>query len=189
MPRAGWRWPARPASTFRDLSDRWGELQALVPMSRSLAALGKPAEAEQTAEGAMTLGVRMNMPALGATVAAGLAAHLGRGSQAVAAGRIAVEELLEDGLEGVGLDAKVGLALGLLQVGNTEEARSVLDSIDDDRTGHGYLASRRLWCWRPTDDRTRLPRWPARWACRQVRATSTPTPCGCGARPRRGAAR
>ena len=111
--------------TFRDLSDRWGELQALVPMSRSLAALGKPAEAEQTAEGAMTLGVRMNMPALGATVAAGLAAHLGRGAQAVTAGRIAVEELLEDGLEGVGLDAKVGLALGLLQVGDTEEARSV----------------------------------------------------------------
>jgi class 3 adenylate cyclase/tetratricopeptide (TPR) repeat protein len=127
--------------TFRDLSDRWGELQALVPMSRALAALGKPSEAEQTAEGAMALGMRMNMPALGATVAAGLAAHLGQGQQAVTAGRLAVEELLEDGLEGVGLDAKVGLSLGLLQVGDIDEARAVLESVDDQRAGHGYLAS------------------------------------------------
>ena len=147
--------------TFRDLSDRWGELQALVPMSRSLAALGKPAEAEQTAEAAMALGVRMNMPALGATVAAGLAAHLGRGPQAVAAGRIAVEELLEDGLEGVGLDAKVGLALGLLQVGDTEEARSVarLRSTTIAPGTATWLRPRRS-CWRPTGGRMPPPRWP-----------------------------
>ena len=68
---------------FRQLNDRWGELQALVPLNRALVAVGRTADAEQVAEGAVALSERTNMPALGLTVVAGMAAHLGRAAQAV----------------------------------------------------------------------------------------------------------
>ncbi len=126
---------------FRELNDRWGELQSLVPITRALAALGRTVEADQAAEGAEALGVRTAMPSLGATVVAGVAAHLGRGSQAVTAGRLAHEYLAEQDMGDLGLDADVALALGHLQEGQIEEATTALARWIERSPTHPYLSA------------------------------------------------
>lgn len=124
---------------FRTLNDRWGELQALVPLNRALVALGRSGEAEQVAEGAVALSERTNMPAFGLTVVAGMAAHLGRARQAVEAGLRALDDLARRKLDGPGVDAHVSLALGYLMDGDIDSALAVLEAVAAAAQRHPYL--------------------------------------------------
>jgi hypothetical protein len=95
------------------------------------------------------------MPSLGSAIVTGIAAHLGRGEKAITAGRQALDELVEQGIDGPGIDAEVGVALGHLMVGDVEAALAMIEEVASEALHHPYLAAAQALilaaCGRPAE--------------------------------------
>ena len=114
----------RALSGFRELNDRFGIVQALAPRMRALVALGRNQEAERSLEEALSLADAFGDLAMPTMAAAGTAAHLGLGARAVALSEVALSRMLA--MHADGSEARVTLALGLCQVGDSDGALAVL---------------------------------------------------------------
>jgi class 3 adenylate cyclase len=124
---------------FRRLSDHFGETQAMGPLARALVATGRIAEAQRVVEDARAIGAPYGFDGVAATIAAGVAAHIGDGAAARREALAALETLGED--REAGYDARVTLALGLLQLGQVGEAVEALAGLPAEATGRPYGAA------------------------------------------------
>ena len=120
----------RALSGFRELNDRFGIVQALAPRMRALVALGRNQEAERSLEEVLSLADAFGDLAIPTMAAAGTAAHLGLGARAVALSEVALARMLA--MHADGSEARITLALGLCQVGDSDRALATL--LDDPRT-------------------------------------------------------
>jgi class 3 adenylate cyclase/tetratricopeptide (TPR) repeat protein len=114
----------RALSGFRELNDRFGIVQALAPRMRALVALGRNQEAERSLEEVLSLADAFGDLAIPTMAAAGTAAHLGLGARAVALSEIALSRMLA--MHADGSEARITLALGLCQVGDSDRALATL---------------------------------------------------------------
>lgn len=121
----------RALTGFREINDRFGIVQALAPRMRALVALGRNQEAERGLEESVSLAEAFGDLAFPTMAAAGTAAHLGLGERAVALGEVAVERMLA--MHADGSEARIGLALGLCQVGQPEQALTALLDVTVER--------------------------------------------------------
>ncbi|MFK8024525.1 MAG: adenylate/guanylate cyclase domain-containing protein [Ilumatobacter sp.] len=119
-------------SGFRELNDKFGIVQALVPRMRSLVALGRDQEAERSLEEVLSMADAFGDLAIPTMAAAGTAAHLGLGSRAVALGDVAVARMAA--MHADGSEAKTTLALGHCQVGDPDEALALLLEVREPRS-------------------------------------------------------
>jgi hypothetical protein len=124
---------------FRRLSDHFGETQAMGSLARALVATGQIAEAQQVVEDARAIGAPYGFDGVAATVAAGVAAHIGDGATARREALAALEVLGED--REAGYDARVALALGLLQLGQVGGAVEALGGLPAPAIGRPYGAA------------------------------------------------
>ena len=115
---------------FRELNDRFGIVQALAPRMRALVALGRNQEAERGLEEAVSLADAFGDLAFPTMAAAGTAAHLGLGERAVALGEVAVERMLA--MHANATESRIGLALGYCQIGEPDQALTVLLDVTTD---------------------------------------------------------
>jgi len=99
-------------------------VQALSPRLRTLAALGRPHEAERGMEEVLSLGDSFGDLAFPAMAAAGAAVHLGFGERAVVIGELALDRITKMGADAT--ESRTTLALGLCQVGRPEDALATL---------------------------------------------------------------
>jgi class 3 adenylate cyclase/tetratricopeptide (TPR) repeat protein len=119
---------------FRDIADRWGELQSFAPAARALACLGKADEAERVRREVEllvdVLGDRglVGVPAI---VAAGVAAHMGDADRSAAELQLAESKwspVIDAGEEGFGFqELRVGHARVLVQQGRPAEAMARIE--------------------------------------------------------------
>ena len=121
---------------MHSIGDRYGETQAIAPLSRALVATGRLAEANRTIEEARTASELYGMAGYSGTIAAGAAVHAGDGERAAREARHALDELHQHHVEGYGYDAGVTLGLALLQTGFVDEADEVLSTARMERPGH-----------------------------------------------------
>jgi class 3 adenylate cyclase/tetratricopeptide (TPR) repeat protein len=121
---------------MHSIGDRYGETQAIAPLSRALVAIGRVADANRTIEEARTASELYGMAGYSGTIAAGAAVHAGDGERAAREARHALDELRQHHVEGYGYDAGVTLGLGLLQTGHVDEADEVLALARLERPGH-----------------------------------------------------
>jgi hypothetical protein len=91
---------------------------------RALVALGRNQEAERSLEEALSLADSFGDLAIPTMAAAGTAAHLGLGARAVALSEVALSRMLA--MHADGSEARITLALGLCQVGDSDGALAVL---------------------------------------------------------------
>lgn len=129
----------RALTGFREINDRFGIIQALAPRMRALVALGRNQEAERGLEEAVSLADAFGDLAFPTMAAAGTAAHLGLGERAVALGEVAVERMLA--MHADGSEARIGLALGLCQVGEPEQALTELLDVTAERPYHHAVSA------------------------------------------------
>jgi hypothetical protein len=99
-------------------------------------ATGCIADADRVVEEARSAGAPYGFDGVAATIAAGVAAHIGAGERARREALTALEALGED--REVGYDARVTLALGLLQLGHVSEAVEALALLPATATGRPY---------------------------------------------------
>jgi tetratricopeptide (TPR) repeat protein len=121
---------------FRRLSDHFGETQAMGSLARALVATGRIDDARRVVEECRAVGAPYGLDAVTAIVAAGVAAHMGDGASARREALAALEGLGE--AREAGYDARVALALGLLQLGQVAEAVDALDALPAMATGRPY---------------------------------------------------
>jgi class 3 adenylate cyclase/tetratricopeptide (TPR) repeat protein len=122
---------------FRDLDDAWGETQALAPMARALALLGRQREAHDAME-AMTSAAR-NVPdsAVGlfpVMVQFHIAIHTGAADVTMTASQ--VDQAVEGGA-GILAEHNTLRAVAVLQGGNPREAASALEAVHATTTEEG----------------------------------------------------
>ena len=108
----------RSLHAFREMSDRFGIVQALAPRMRALVALGRSQEAIAGIEEAMSIGESSGDLSFPTMAAAGTAAHLGMGERGVQFGESAVWRTALMGSDGS--EALVTLALLQCQAGSAE---------------------------------------------------------------------
>ena len=128
----------RALAGFRETDDRYGVMQALGPLNRARAALGKKADAKRGVEESISLGHSFGELGLALQGAAGVAMHLGDGEQAL----VLAEQVLErhqatgasDG------EAIVVRSLALCQLGRADEALAAIEAIDVDDFPFGQAA-------------------------------------------------
>jgi class 3 adenylate cyclase/tetratricopeptide (TPR) repeat protein len=123
-------------AAFRSLSDGYGEVQALVPISRALVALGRREEAERAVEEFKALSAPFGMVGYHATIAAGVAVHAGDGGRALQAARVAIDEARVSGA--LAYDGRVILGLALVQLGEAEGASEAVATAAEERPGHPF---------------------------------------------------
>jgi hypothetical protein len=121
---------------FRRLSDHFGETQVMAPLSRALVATGRIADANRVVEECRAVALPFGLEGYSATIAAGVAVHVGDGARAVREAVLA-GEALGDSRE-AGYDAQVTLALALLQLGRVDEAVEVLAELPPAEAGRPY---------------------------------------------------
>lgn len=110
---------------FQRMGDGFGELQALAPLARAAASLGRAALNTRLIEDMHLLGETYGLQGLVLFTEAMSAALLGEGARAVRAGDLAIELAQERyGLSG---EAWAVRALGLVQLGHADEAKEALD--------------------------------------------------------------
>ena len=73
----------RALAGFREINDRYGLMQALAPLNRARAGLGKKADAKRGVEEAISLGKGFGELGMALQGAAGVAMHLATGEQAL----------------------------------------------------------------------------------------------------------
>ncbi len=130
----------RALAGFREIDDRYGVMQALGPLNRSRAALGKKADAKRGVEEAIALGKGFGELGLALQSAAGVAMHLGMGEQALT---LAEQVIERNEATGTTLDeAYVLMALARCQVGQIDQAMADIERIgvDDFPFGRGARA-------------------------------------------------
>ena len=118
----------RALDGFRNLNDRYGIMQALGPLNRARAGLGKKADAKRGVEEGISLGKQFGELGLAVQGAAGVAMHLGAGEQALTLAEQVVERHAGTGSNPD--EAFVLTALARCQVGRVDEAMAVIEQVD-----------------------------------------------------------
>ena len=131
----------RALNGFRDINDRYGVMQALGPLNRARAGLGKKADAKRGVEEAISLGKAFGELGMALQGAAGVAMHLGGGEQALHLAEQVIERNQATGTSQH--EALVLLALANLQVGDVDQAVAAIEQVDIDDFPFG-LAARAL---------------------------------------------
>ena len=131
----------RALNGFRDINDRYGVMQALGPLNRARAGLGKKADAKRGVEEAISLGEAFGELGMALQGAAGVAMHLGGGEQAVHLAEQVIERNQATGT--TQHEALVLLAIANLQVGDIDQAVTAIEQVDVDDFPFG-LAARAL---------------------------------------------
>jgi len=116
---------------FREMGDRFGIIQALVPRMRALVALGRESDAERSMEEVMSLADAFGDLAMPTLAAAGTAVHLGLGQRAVSLGEDGLARL--EAMHADGTEANITLALAFCQVGEPEQALAQLVNVATER--------------------------------------------------------
>ncbi len=119
----------RALTSFRQIGDKFGVVQALSPRMRALVALGRTHEAERGIEESLAMSDSFGDLSFPMMAAAGAAVHLGLGERALTISRQAVERSVAMGADGS--ESRITLALALCQVGRADEALAVLDVVDN----------------------------------------------------------
>jgi class 3 adenylate cyclase/tetratricopeptide (TPR) repeat protein len=130
----------RALTGFRDINDRYGIMQALGPLNRARAGLGKKADAKRGVEEAIALGKTFGELGLALQSAAGVAMHLGGAEQALTLAEQVIERNEETGTNQN--EAHVLMALAHCQLGQVDEAMAAIEhvSVDDFPFGLGARA-------------------------------------------------
>ena len=131
----------RALTGFRESSDRYGVMQALGPLNRARAGLGKKADAKRGVEEGIALGKQFGELGLALQGAAGVAMHLGAGEQALTLAEQVIERNRETGTNQD--EAHVLMALAQCQLGRVEEAMVAIERVTVDDFPFG-LAARAL---------------------------------------------
>ena len=116
---------------FREMGDRFGIIQALVPRMRALVALGRESDAERSMEEVMSLADAFGDLAMPTLAAAGTATHLGLGQRAVTLGEDGLTRL--EAMHADATEANITLALALCQIGEPERALAQLENVTTER--------------------------------------------------------
>ena len=117
----------RALTSFRQLGDKFGVVQALAPRMRALVALGRTHEAERGIEESLAMSEAFGDLSFPMMAAAGTAVHLGLGERALSISELALERSVAMGADGS--ESRITLALALCQVGRADEALAVLDVV------------------------------------------------------------
>ena len=131
----------RALTGFRDINDRYGVMQALGPLNRARAGLGKKADAKRGVEEGIALGKTFGELGLALQGAAGVAMHLGAGEQALTLAEQVIERNTETGTTQD--EAYVLMALAQCQLGRVDEAMASIERVTIDDFPFG-LAARAL---------------------------------------------
>ena len=120
----------RAQAGFRELNDRYGLMQALGPLNRARAGLGKKADAKRGVEESIALGKAFGELGMALQAAAGVAMHLGYGERVLTL----AEQIIERNREtGVNTDeAYVLLALAHCQLGDADAAMAAIEHVEVD---------------------------------------------------------
>jgi tetratricopeptide (TPR) repeat protein len=117
----------RALTSFRQIGDKFGVVQALAPRTRALVALGRTHEAERGIEESLAMSESFGDLSFPMMAAAGAAVHLGLGDRALSISELALDRSLAMGADGS--ESRITLALALCQVGRADEALAVLDVV------------------------------------------------------------
>ena len=117
----------RALTSFRQIDDKFGAVQALGPRMRALVALGRTQEAERGIEESLAISDSFGDLSFPMMAAAGAAVHLGLGQRAVGIGELALERSAAMGADGS--ESRVTYALALCQVKRADDALAVLDAV------------------------------------------------------------
>lgn len=117
----------RALTSFRDIGDKFGVVQALSPRMRALVALGRTHEAERGIEESLAMSESFGDLSFPMMAAAGTAVHLGLGERAVSISEQALDRSMAMGADGS--ESRITLALALCQVGRGDEALVLLDGV------------------------------------------------------------
>ena len=117
----------RALTGFRASNDRYGIMQALGPLNRARAGLGKKADAKRGVEEGIALGKQFGELGLALQGAAGVAMHLGAGEQALTLAEQVIERNVETGTTQD--EAHVLQALAECQLGRHEEAMVSIERV------------------------------------------------------------
>jgi class 3 adenylate cyclase/tetratricopeptide (TPR) repeat protein len=120
----------RALTSFRQIGDKFGVVQALSPRMRALVALGRTHEAERGIEESLAMSESFGDLSFPMMAAAGTAVHLGLGDRALTISEQALERSMAMGADGT--ESRITLALAMCQVGRADEALAVLDVIDNE---------------------------------------------------------
>jgi len=118
----------RALSSFRQLGDKFGAVQALAPRMRALVALGRTHEAERGIEESLAMSDSFGDLSFPMMAAAGTAVHLGLGERALTISRQALDRSHAMGADAS--ESRITLALALCQVGRADDALATLDGVD-----------------------------------------------------------
>ncbi|MGH9271665.1 MAG: tetratricopeptide repeat protein, partial [Ilumatobacteraceae bacterium] len=117
----------RALTGFREIDDRYGVMQALGPLNRARAALGKQADAKRGLEESIALGDSFGELAMALQAAAGVTMHLGQGELTTT---LAEQVLERNRASGTATnEAYVLLALGRLQTGDIDGALAAAEEL------------------------------------------------------------
>jgi len=119
----------RALTSFRQIGDKFGTVQALAPRMRALVALGRIHEAERGIEESLALSDAFGDLSFPMMAAAGTAVHLGLGDRAVSVSQQAVER--SDAMGADGSESRITLALALCQVGRADDALAQLEQVEN----------------------------------------------------------
>jgi class 3 adenylate cyclase/tetratricopeptide (TPR) repeat protein len=112
---------------FRELDDGYGLVQAAAPLARAEAAAGRADQAMRHMEEARAAAEPFGLRTFAATVAAGVAAHVGEGARAVTCAEDAMQDRDQPGPY---LEALNAAALGRLQLGDVDRALLMAEEAD-----------------------------------------------------------
>ena len=117
----------RALSSFRQIGDKFGAVQALSPRMRALVALGRTHEAERGIEESLAMSDSFGNLSFPMMAAAGTAVHLGLGERGLGISRQALDRSVAMGADTS--ESQITLALALCQVGRADEALAALDEV------------------------------------------------------------
>jgi tetratricopeptide (TPR) repeat protein len=128
----------RALAGFREINDRYGVMQALGPLNRARAGLGKKADAKRGVEEGIALGKQFGELGLALQGAAGVAMHLGAGEQALNLAEQVIERNVATGTNQN--EALVLMALARCQLGLVDEAMAAVEQVTMDDFPFGQAA-------------------------------------------------
>jgi tetratricopeptide (TPR) repeat protein len=118
----------RALTSFRQLGDKFGTVQALAPRMRALVALGRTHEAERGIEESLAMSDSFGDLSFPMMAAAGTAVHLGLGERGLTISQQALDRSIAMGADGS--ESRITLALALCQSGRADEALATLDEVE-----------------------------------------------------------
>jgi tetratricopeptide (TPR) repeat protein len=119
----------RALTSFRQLGDKFGVVQALSPRMRALVALGRTHEAERGIEESLAMSDSFGELSFPMMAAAGASVHLGLGDRALDISQQALARSLAMGADGS--ESRITLALALCQVGRPDDALVALEQVEN----------------------------------------------------------